>query len=552
MKKSTLLPLLMATLLSPMGAAASGSYCAAIRGNGEQLPAHWGAMASLVEDQGLPVAMAGGSSATITMFLIESLSQNPLLQTNSEKALMIKSFQGYLEALSQTAEGTALQSILADKSAFQAILASGAKIDEALKKPENSILLAKHLESLKVLMASQDLQDILNPDFVLYVQRTSLLAKNSTPDIAPVLSYRSAQVSHALKNFGKFNSQTDKTLFFRPGLVNFERLGLLFGKMANFYANYNNESPAGKKIEERLHQFLSVCTPGSENLSWRELNEKRPECRQLFGSAVLMYQAASATSAQIQNRAEELVGSHIPTFATTSVLTGEAVEQYAQLYVAYQTTSDVNFGDQFKVNQKDLHFGYWGPQAALEKVQNIFETKPEFQIDPKTQKFLSLGATPWIQALAASPAEPGLSRIIALNRTQLSAGGWSDLHPTLILKAHGCEKIIYITRKGGESMFAQGIFKRLTNADGFEWSAWENLSPQARNQKNAQGNPADTRSTWSQFFNIANPQSSIYRSYKAADKIKCTSWDQFDAKTDMNGSIEDAMRAPLINGPYCR
>ncbi len=43
----------------------------------------------------------------------------------------------------------------------------------------------------------------------------------------------------------------------------------------------------------------------------------------------------------------------------------------------------------------------------------------------------------------------------------VSAGGWSDLHPTLVLANLGCEKIVYVTRTGDESGFAIGVAKLL-------------------------------------------------------------------------------------------
>lgn len=517
-KISKIFPLVAGVLLSVSASGAQANYCAAIRGNGELMPAHWGAMSSLVEEKGLPSAMAGGSSASITMFLLESLSLNPHLRDNSEKALMIKSFQGYAEALSQTAEGKAIQSLLTDKRAFQALIATAPKL-------QNTALLAKHLDSLKTLMASKDIKELINPDFVLYVERTSLLAQQNNPELFPILRYRSGQIQQALENFGKFDAKTDKTLFFRPGLISFTKVAQVFGDMADFYAGYNNESPAGKQIEQRLREFLNVCTPGTKNLSWRELNNQRPQCRQLLGSAVLMYRANTAPADNRKSRVQELIGTHIPAYATTSVITGQAVEDFAQAFVEYQKNSDDNFADQFTMSQEDLRFGYWGENSALEKIEDTLARATEFKKDAKSQKFLSLGAVPWLEILSTSPAEPGLSRIVALNRQQLSAGGWSDLHPTLVLKAHGCEEIIYITRKGEESEFAQGIFRRLTKAD---------------------------QATWSRFYDMNNPESSIMRSQRAADKIKCTNWNQFNVLKDMNGLIEEAMSAPLINPPHCR
>ncbi|MGZ3797715.1 MAG: hypothetical protein ACXVB1_15195 [Pseudobdellovibrionaceae bacterium] len=516
MKQSALVPFFMSAVMSLAGSGAYANYCAAIRGNGELMPAHWGAMSSLVEDQGLPSAMAGGSSASITMFLLESLSLNPLAKTNSEKALLIKSFQGYLEALAQTPEGLAMQSILADKSAFQSLIDKAPSLDKALADPSNRELL-KHLGDLHTLMNSEDFKDLLNPEFIRFVDRTQRLAQHKDPSTQAVVKYRTEQISQAFKNFGKFDAKTDKTLFVRPGLINFASLGRTFGKMGNFYAGYSMESPVGKQVRD----FLDLCTPLSKGLSWNELNQQHPDCRKLLVSAVLMYRESKPTG---KNRIDELVGSYIPSFATTSVLSGKAVEQFTQLYVDYQTTTDPQFGD-FTINTEDLHFGYWGAPQDLSQIENKMKTGSEYKDDVKSQKFLSLGQAPWLNILSTSPAEPGLSRIVALSRTQLSAGGWSDLHPVMVLKAYGCDQIIYVTRKGGESPFAQAILQRLIKADA---------------------------KTMDQFYGQDNPNSSMMRSQANATKIKCTNWNAFDVRSDINGLVEDALRAPLLDPPNCK
>jgi len=225
-----------------------------------------------------------------------------------------------------------------------------------------------------------------------------------------------------------------------------------------------------------------------------------------------------------KSRIQESVGAHIPALPTTSVLTGKAVDQYTKLFIDYQTTTDPNFGN-FSVNPADLRFGYWGDATSLKKIEKQFKTNPEYLQDAKSQKFLALGESPWHKVISTSPAEPGLSRIMALSRTQLSAGGWSDLHPVMVLKALGCDNIIYITRKGEESRFAQAIFRRLTNAND---------------------------QTVSDFYSMTNPQSSFMRSQQNATKIKCTDWNSFEAVKDLNGLIEESMRAPLINPPICQ
>jgi len=521
MRAAKFLSLILGSMLVTNAGLANANYCAAIRGNGELMPAHWGAMSSIVEEQGMPSAMAGGSSASITLFLLESLSLNKIAQTNSERALLIKSFQGYLEALSQTPEGKAIQALLADKDAFKSLLALASRFDQALLNPLTKKLAAKHLANLQTLLQSKDLREIVNPEFVLYVQRTLILAQKGDDSTQAILNYRVGQIQVALTNFGKFDSTTDKTLFVRPGLIDFVKIATTFGQMGDFYAGYNNDSPVGKRIEQSLRDFLKLCTPNSQNLSWRELNEQRPQCRQLLGRAVLMYRESNTGGGK--SRINESVGAHIPTLPTTSVLTGAAVDQFTKYFIEYQTNTDANFGD-FSINPTDLRFGYWGDARSLQKVEAQFKTGAEYLQDAKSQKFLSLGQSPWLKVLSTSPAEPGLARITALSRTQLSAGGWSDLHPVMVLKALGCDNIIYVTRKGEESRFAQGIFRRLTKAN---------------------------EQTMSQFYSMTNPQSSILRSQKNATKIKCTDWNNFEAMTNLNGLIEESMRAPLIDTAVC-
>lgn len=521
MKASKLLSWILISAITTGATLAQANYCAAIRGNGELMPAHWGAMSSIVEEQGLPSAMAGGSSASITMFLLESLSLNPIVKTNSERALLIKSFQGYFEALTQTEEGKTIQALLADKEAFKALFKFPLKLDQALKSLKAQILIARHLDELNTVMQSKDLREAINPEFVTYVKRTLALSERGDESTLSILKFRTNEISTAIKNFGKFDSQTDKTLFVRPGLISFAKVARLMGDMGDFYAGYNNDSAEGKKVEQSLRNFLDLCTPNSQNLSWRQLNEQRPACRQMLVGAVLTYRQ---TNTRNKSRIHESVGAHIPALPTTSVLTGASVDQYTKLFIDYQTTTNPNFGD-FQVNPSELRFGYWGDEASLQKIAQQFKSNPEFQQDPKSQKFLSLGNGPWLEVLSTSPAEPGLSRITALSRTMLSAGGWSDLHPVNVLKALGCENIIYVTRKGEESRFAQGVFRRLMNADD---------------------------ATMSAFYSMENSQSSIMRSQKNAAAIKCTDWNSFDVTKDLNGLVEEAMRAPMTSGPVCK
>ncbi|MGZ3741076.1 MAG: hypothetical protein ACXVB9_16985, partial [Bdellovibrionota bacterium] len=45
------------------------NYCVGVRGNGEAQPAQPTGLSRMVEEFGMPKALSGGSSATVTMFL---------------------------------------------------------------------------------------------------------------------------------------------------------------------------------------------------------------------------------------------------------------------------------------------------------------------------------------------------------------------------------------------------------------------------------------------------------------------------------------------------
>ena len=538
---------------------ASENYCLAIRGNGEAMPAHWGAMSQVIQKKGMPKALAGGSSASISLFLLDSLAANPRKLTNTDYSLLVKSFQGYFEALTQTKEGKAIAAILADKQIFRELIDRASRLELTRITPQEIRFFKGHLSSLQTLLNSYDLKGLINPEFEAYVKETIYFADalgykkmGVTPEM---VEYRKIQISHAIKNFGSFNAAADDAIFFRPGLISFTHLANVIGIMGDFYAGIKVKNNAVQnQIEQDVEQFLKTCSPGSEKLTWSQLSKAKPTCQQLFVKAVLKYRTVSEGSKSV--RIQELIGSNLAAFPTTAVLTGEAVIKFRKAREDFRFAQDLKFGRQFQVSDEDVHFGYWGDKYKLRDIGNNLRYDSFTRNDKKSQKFLSLGSRSWLEALATSPAEPGLSALVDLNQEMVSAGGWSDLHPTLDLKAYGCEDVVYLTRKGGESFFAQGVMKRLTNYEGFEFSDWFNLSQTQTYQENARGNSRDQgsyASSWSQLYNMANGQSSIRLSMRAANSIVCTDWDSFDPRKQLNALVENAFLADWLSGDeICR
>lgn len=581
MKKSLVLSLTALAFTGLIGTASAdysseGTYCAAIRGNGELMPAHWGSMARLVERYGIPSAMSGGSSASITMFLMESIEINPLAKNNIQKSLLIKSIEGYVETLSQTKEGKALISLLKNKAEIsqlaQRIAASQGQIENSTRREITAFQL-KHMKDIQALLQSSDLQSILNPELLQYIKQTIGMSKklqeapNAT--LKKQVDYRYTQIEQTFKNFGKFSTTTDNTLFFRPGLISFEKVANLFGRMANFYASYslgrNNEIK--ESVDGMMTQFLNICSKDSKGKSWQEIVAQTPVCRQMLGKSILDYRNETKKlerqGKKLKNRVSENIGKHISTFPTTSILIKKAVGKYKKTLASYQTTTNPNFGLDFKIHPSQYRFGYWGNTSELNTIKKNLKNKSGFtdasgkkinlSKDKKSSKFLSLGSASWLTALSTSPAEPGLARILPIkNRADiLSAGGWDDLHPTLVLKAVGCKNIIYVTRRGGDSMFGQGVVRKLTRIGGFDWKEWEGLSAEQKREKNARGDKDDVgrnASAWSKLYNLANPDSSFSRSLKLADSVWCTNWDQQGLDNGMPKLIADGYNAPLYNG----
>lgn len=527
----------------------------AIRGNGELMPAHWGAISQVVQKKGYPSALAGGSSASITLFLMESLAINPMNLNDTQKSLMVKSFQGYFEALSQTEEGKAIAALLGDKK-FMAKLAHIWRLIEQGSGPgsyDQARLLRefrRQLPAIMTLLNSKDLKDIINPEFKSYVAQTLAMSQQNDPQQAGQLLFRKKEIEKAIKEFGRFNAVTDNTLFFRPGLVNFKAIALILGQMGDFYAGVKLSHPGAQAaVEKDTRDFINLCAPGSEKLTWAQIVRSKPACRQLLGRAVLTRRKAAQEIGQASLRIQEMAGSHLLTLPATSALKGEAVQRYREFKSRYLRNSSMNFGSQFRISQKDLRFAYWGKTSELNKIGAQLKRDPISKNDEKSKKFYALGDATWYDIISTSPAEPGLSNFIDISENTISAGGWSDLHPTLALKASGCQDIVYITRKGGESMFSQDVMERLTDIDGFDWADWINLSPAQKYAKRKRGNPRDVgpyASLWSKLYNSANPKSSLRTSMRAATSTVCTDWDSFNVKRQLNALVENAFRAPWL------
>jgi hypothetical protein len=538
-----------------LNVSAEGRYCLALRGNGELAPAHWGALGNLIEKMGLPAKQAGGSSASITMFLTEAIANNFLVQEsrgetqNVRAAFLMKSLEGFADHLSNTPEWKdflLLNQMVHRSSEWLAQIRDAFKNADQLSESQ-----IKELLNQKV--AAGDPRTVL--DAVKSNFRTGLrLGLISETNYAPLLAaltrvtqgkfthlsgdaktiqFYAAELYKTLSVFGAFDAQTDDNLFFRPGIVDFAKFAEQVGRIATFYSTIN----ASENEKNLWRDLISTCGSKSAGLTWSELAQNNGACAPALRRLI---ETHFEEAQQDKSFLERIAGETIASYPTTSVLVGEANTDARHRLEEYAHERRSDFGRSFQIQNSDnVMFGYWGSPADLAKIEsNLPKTS-----DEKSRRFKALGPASWHKILSLSPAEPGLAALqpFTLNDGEevVSAGGWSDLHPVLVLRASGCDKVIYVTRRGGESMFGQGVAKRLLGYD----RDWADIKSVALNNG---GDRNDMTSLWSKLYNLANRTSSISQALQNADAVLCTDWDRFKVTNGIRDLIKDAYKSPYF------
>lgn len=522
---------------------AGEGYCLAIRGNGELMPAHWGGMAQAVEAFGLPAAVSGGSSASISAFLLESVLMNPSVGGENRElhaAFLLKSFSGFFAALMKRPDWRELLSLL---ETLQSGRASDDEMSEALAALGGSDpkKLAAALAQLgPVLKRVESTQLFAGPAVVKLLGALREYRASPTAEGARRLREIAREVEVALRVLGKFDARKDANLFIRDGVVNFRALAQLFGQMGDFYS-LRGASPL---VAKDVKNFVESCAVGSAGLSWQEIAAKNPVCQANLEQVVGAYFRHAAGEA---SRIYDKVGAHLPALISTAVAREEAAQELRVLKAEYEKNFDPRAGERLSLRNEDIRFGYWGRAEDLAAVATAF-AKPSVlsQID-KSKRFYSLGETSWAEALSLSPAEPGLSGFLefsARGENLVSLGGWADLHPVPALKALGCGSVVYLTRIGGDTLFGQGVAKRIFR---FDDVTWDEIDPEnvASVPRNNNGVRANQSGPWSMMFNLANAKSSYSVSLAAADAVICTNWNAFDIKRALTPMVEEAYRAPV-------
>jgi hypothetical protein len=540
-----LMPLILFLALFSTSLAQAEEYCVAIRGNGENVGAHWASLSRLIDENGLPEAMAGGSSASITQFLVNSVAGNPSVakETNPEKkrkkaALLVKSFSEFFADMGQTEESTSAQAFMTELGR------DGSTLADKLRRLASG---SGGVSAGQLSSALQKFYPLLNPEI--------------TQGLLTRPAFFKGEVNNAVKVFGQFDAVEDKNLFIRPGLVDFKEAAVNFGTVADFYEG-NTDPQTAKELEN----FTEQCADSLHRKHWGDL--PNDGCKARFRRIAANY----LKQGDFKHRALfEPVGKHIKSIPTTALVQGEAVNRYQDLKTSYSLGETNRDYSDFKVDfERELKFGYFTNDG--DSLKRGLAPRAS-RGDLKSAKFEAIPNENWFGVLATSPAEPGLASLqpipqnasreqvlaerrkpvtqrwngLPYRRGVLSAGGWSDLHPTAVLKASGCKRVVYITRKDGEAVFGQQIFIRLTGTES-EVPFWKELK--TNNNAGWRVSGETERSAWNRLYNYGNPQSSFNQALGSADIAYCTDWNRFSPFNGEGPAMEkEAYLAPTLLTP---
>ncbi len=475
---------------SPPRPPAQIATCAGIRGNGQNLFAHFGVLARQVEEYGPVTCAAGGSSGSITTFILESIWVNQdvhfcgpyrvcrRLGRDARISLMLKSFVGLSQA-----------GIFEDIETITTLLeeVQNQQILERMNGPNPIDGVMAFVNLLR------DVGPLINQDVI------SLLL--TSPD--PV--FHATDIIDGLQKGLQFIVD-DPRVFLRTSVINFEEVADLIGVYGSFYAGYG---PADRR---GMRAWMRACARPGLGLTWEQTaalpGPRGTTCGETLVDLFNAYRERFAQQGG-RNRVNDQVGEFLPVFGVTGVLTGDAIDVWREARAAWLAAEPMGFEPDFA----DVGVGYWGNPRELARMARRLRRRFD---DLGAMQFTPLGATTWREVLAASPAEPGFSPAVLTQSGALSVGGWADPLRILPLEALGARATIAVNRRDGVGSFTLDI-TRLLNA---------------------------TEDDIDALYSTTDPESTFSISLGAASGVWCTDWDGQGGVPNL--LFNDAFSSPLI------
>lgn len=484
------------------------SLCVGIRGNGPRLFAHFPALARIVEAFGPIQGMSGGSSGTVTAFVLESISSNPLVvQCGEETCCSFDEQRARISFFLKSVEGLPADSVDFSDSlglVLGKILVQG--IPTRLQSTNRTVQEGAVDDLIVILEDAQgdgnEAASLINPDLIDLLE--------NSPD--PV--YHANDIITA--SSGDFSVKGDPLVFIRPYLLNFDGASEFLDVVASFFSGFDPVNTVA------MSKLLQNCATASLGLKWAEIKFlQATEVTTCGEDFVALFEAfVDERTSSHPTRLDDPLGSTIATLINTSVLLGAGYNLWNDAVETYKKADPVNHPVLFEPGFGDVKFGYYGDRRSLNRIRarlsNLFD-------DTKTERFLSMGEVPWREVLRRSPAEPTLSNgVPIIEAASVTLGGWVDMTPSQVLTAMGCDRIILVNRPDGIGSFVVDVASLLgINQEGLD-----------------------------DLFDLEDPESAWMTSLSAADASICADWDAPNG-TDVEALADAGYEGPLLSDDPC-
>lgn len=485
--------------------------CVALRGNGTHVISHVNFLARMTEEWGVVNGIAGGSSSTISTFLYESILTNPgVVALAPERrpeaiALLLKSIPEYIREASRSPEWSALQSI--------AIIGEKVRKSGVLSSPAGEWMKAG--QDLRAILTAEEVREMVNPDIV------SMLANAANPEY-PSHQVKIEEAKKSAASLTAFEAD-DADVFVRPGVLNFPHFVEVLGRVGDFYAGYGD---GGREFLA----FLTECSPNSRGKPWSEIAAKKAgadNCGAIFSRFVRGWRGSAGYRAGKMLASKP--GEGLSSIMITAVLQDQ---QSIQKLRDFETRYHKGESRQIGISFDAVKFGYWiSPGFPDDTLDRWNASNP----DGKSGKAISLGqAATWREILEKSPREPSLGEYVPFGPAEaasgaISIGGWADLHPVQVLKAAGCGKVVYLTRRTPETIFIT-----------------KGLPLEGRKRSGLAELLGMTEADYRGIYSLDDDNSAYSRALRQADGVWCTDWNKFGAG-EQDGIASDTWGSPLIS-----
>jgi len=420
------------------------NLCVGIRGNGNWIYSHYPSLARIVEEIGTIDAAAGGSSASVTTYILESIQSNPMvangdlcdMERRARTSFLLKSVEAIDEYLNIanpfTDRGDEATKWMTESNILERLMQGGDAAGEAIEE------ILEYLGDV--------LLNIANPEFFAMVEQLAHNRDLQAKIVADILN-------SLLNPLGIVDSPA---YFIRPMPLAMAAASPIHDTVGSFYSAY---APVDGDLYEYM---LDQCASAGLGLAWREANETLTDngmkCGDFFRQLVADFidqRDVAGSELVYPSRLDEPLGTESQSsIIAVAVIRDQGITVYDEAKKDY---FGGNLNSTWDMNFDDVYFGYWGSDDVLNLVKKGIESFD----DLKSQKADLIGQTTWRDILIRSPGEPGLSNGIegtdGDGQPYVSIGGWPDLTPTQILKALGCDNVMLVSRRDGSGDFQNTV-----------------------------------------------------------------------------------------------